>query len=443
MKILHAADLHIDSPLRGLDRYEGAPVDQLRGATRKALTNLVDLALHEHVKLLLLAGDIFDGEWKDYSTGLFFAKEMARLRDAKIPVVAVRGNHDAASSVVKALRLPDNVKMLSFREPESFELRFTTGTGTGIVVHGQSFPQRVTTTDLALSYPPRIPGLFNIGLLHTSIDGRTGHEPYAPTSIETMRMKGYDYWALGHVHAREIVSTDPYIVYPGNLQGRHARETGAKGATLITVGDGNAIESVEHRVLDVLRWDVITIDASSAEDVHDVADMVKQELVLRGTELDDRILAARIIVTGSTRAHSAIVRDTDRFTNELRAAAIDGLGDNAWLEKIIIRTSAKIDLERVREEASAVGHLARRLIEIREDPKALAELGLEVFGEIDKRLPLEMREEPNALDLTDLSMLREMIDDVERVLIPRLLETTAPNSSSSSSSSSSNSTREK
>lgn len=420
MKILHAADLHIDSPLRGLDRYEGAPVDQLRGATRKALTNLIDLALHEHVQVLLLAGDIFDGEWKDYSTGLFFAKEMARLRDAKIPVVAVRGNHDAASSVVKALRLPDNVRMLSFREPESFELR--TAEGAGVVVHGQSFPQRVTTADLAAAYPPRLPGLFNIGLLHTSIDGRTGHEPYAPTSIETMRQKGYDYWALGHVHAREIVSTDPYIVYPGNLQGRHAKETGPKGATLITVGEGNAVESVEHRVLDVLRWDVITIDASSANDVHDVADIVKQELVLRGAELDDRILAARIIVTGSTRAHSAIIRDTDRFVSELRAAAIDGLGDNAWLEKIIVRTSAMIDLERVRDEASAVGHLARRLVEIREDPKALTALGLEVFGEIDKRLPLEIREEPNALDLTDLSTLREMIDDVERVLIPRLLE---------------------
>ena len=100
MRILHAADLHIDSPLRGLDRYPGAPVERLRGATRRALENLVSLAVEERVDLLLLAGDVFDGTWKDYSPGLFFSAQMARLREAEIPVVLVRGNHDAASSVV-------------------------------------------------------------------------------------------------------------------------------------------------------------------------------------------------------------------------------------------------------------------------------------------------------------------------------------------------------
>src|SRR5688572_17676287 len=99
MKFVHAADLHIDSPLRGLERYEGAPVDVVRGATRRALENLVDLCVSEGAAFLLLAGDMFDGDWRDYGTGLYFVSQMVRLRQAQIPVYLVRGNHDAASQV--------------------------------------------------------------------------------------------------------------------------------------------------------------------------------------------------------------------------------------------------------------------------------------------------------------------------------------------------------
>ncbi len=415
MKLVHAADLHIDSPLRGLERYEGAPASRLRSATRDALENLIALCLDERADALLLAGDIFDGGWKDYSTGLFFAVQMAKLREAGIPVVIVRGNHDAASSVVKALRFPDNVRELSSRKPESIEL-----SNVGLCVHGQGFAQRVVTDDLAAQYPARRDGLFNVGLLHTSIDGREGHEPYAPTSIEAMRAKGYDYWALGHVHTREVVSRDPFIAYPGNLQGRSVRETGPKGASLVTVEDGR-VQSVEHRHLDVVRWEHVTVDASNATDAMDVVDLACAALEKRAEEAEGRVLCARVVVMGSSEANGSLRRDVQRFRNELCAATLDSLGDSAWIEKVVIETRSVLDFARLRDEASAVGHLARRIASIGEDSDELRELGA-VLSELDKKLPAEIREGEGALRLAEPDTLRAILADVEQMILPRLLE---------------------
>ena len=145
MKFVHAADLHLDSPLAGLSKYEGAPVEQIRGATRRALENLVKLCLSEQVELLLIAGDLYDGDWRDYSTGLFFAKQMAALRAGNVRVVWIRGNHDAASKLTAHLSLPDNVRELSHKKPESFVLEQL-----GVAVHGQGFDTREETSDLSL-----------------------------------------------------------------------------------------------------------------------------------------------------------------------------------------------------------------------------------------------------------------------------------------------------
>src|SRR3972149_5708623 len=249
-RFLHAADVHLDSPLCGLERYEGAPVQEVRGATRQALAALADCAVKEKVAFVLIAGDLYDGDWRDYGTGLVFVREMVRLREADIPVFVIAGNHDAQSQITKALRLPENVRLFPAEEP-----RTVVDEDRGIAVHGQSFATRAVTEDLSVRYPDPVSGLFNVGLLHTSADGREGHEPYAPSRPEALALKGYDYWALGHVHKREILHRDPWVVFCGNLQGRHIKETGPKGCTIVTVDSGK-VTTVDHRALDVLRWAV-------------------------------------------------------------------------------------------------------------------------------------------------------------------------------------------
>src|SRR5262249_4406166 len=169
-KFLHPAAIHLDSPLLGLDRYEGAPAAECRGATRRALENLVRLAVEERVAFVLIVGDLYDGDWPDYNTGLFFSAQMARLRDAGIGAYLVRGNHDAANRMTRDLRPLDNVTFLSDRAPETVTLD-----GVGVALHGQSYPRSAVEENLARAYPGRVPGLFNIGLLHTGVEGREGH----------------------------------------------------------------------------------------------------------------------------------------------------------------------------------------------------------------------------------------------------------------------------
>jgi DNA repair exonuclease SbcCD nuclease subunit len=414
MRFVHAADLHIDSPLRGLDRYPGAPAEQIRGATRRALENLVGLCLAEEVDLLLLSGDIYDGDWRDYSTGLFFASQLSRLRARDVKVVLLDGNHDAESHITRHLDLPENTRRLDVRRPESVVFEQL-----GVAVHGQGFAKRAVTDDLAARYPDAFPGLFNIGMLHSCLSGREGHDNYAPCNLNTLVGKGYEYWALGHVHTREVLSEAPYIAFPGNLQGRHARETGEKGALLVTVDDGR-LTSVEHRPLDVVRWVVCEVDVAPAESADDVMDLARDQLGRRVAEADGRTVAARVALCGATPAHAALRADFERWTGQIRAIASDVGGGSLWIERVRYRTQAPVEVGALEERDDAIGQLTRSLRALRDDEARLTDL-LREFATLRNKLPAEAREGEDALRLDDPAFLREALDDVEQTLISRLL----------------------
>ena len=411
-KLMHAADLHLDSPLRGLERYPGAPADRIRGATRRAFQELVNVCREEAVRVLLIAGDLFDGDWQDYSSGLFFVAELARLREAGVRVVWIRGNHDAASRIRKRLNLPDNVTELGVRRPETLALE-----GLDLAIHGQGYASPDVREDIAARYPRPVPGVLNIGLLHTALSGRPGHEPYAPCRAEALIDRGYDYWALGHVHQREIVARSPWIIFPGNLQGRHARETGAKGATLITVEDGRIVE-VEARALDVVRWDAVEVDVSRARNGGDALDLVRARLEPALKAAEGRVLSARVRLIGMSEAHSLLSRDRQHFIEEVRALMLELAGDELWLERLELSTAPVIDLAVLRKRDDPLGQLAAALFRLRDDPEALIALGAEL-DELRAKLPHELGEGPEPFDLGPTTV-RALLDDVERLLLSRL-----------------------
>lgn len=356
MKIVHAADLHLDSPLRGLCAYEGAPTQEVRLATRRALGSLVDLCLEEGASLLLIAGDLYDGDFRDYSTALAFTDQMSRLKEGGTRVVWLRGNHDAQNRITKHLRAAPHVKELQVAAPETFVAE-----DLGIAVHGQGYRDRDTVDNLALGYPAPLSGLLNIGLLHTALDGRQGHAPYAPCTLSQLLARGYDYWALGHVHQREVLSEEPWVVFPGNLQGRHIRETGPKGATLIHIEAGR-ITRVEPRTLDHVRFHLIEVDASPYQKLTEVLDHLARVLRSAREEAEGRVVAARVRVVGATAAHSELSREREHLLQELRAVAVDQ-GD-LFLERLDVATVGQLSVESLTERKDALGDLFRALADM-------------------------------------------------------------------------------
>lgn len=385
LRFLHAADIHLDSPLRGLEQYPGAPVDEIRSAARRAFENLVSMAIAEKVDFVLIAGDVYDGDWKDFQTGLFFIQQVTRLAQESIPVYLIRGNHDAGNRMTKSLRLPPNVHVFSETRPETIHL-----SELGVAIHGQSYPTVSVTKDLAFHYPEAVPGCFNIGLLHTSLTGREGHENYSPCSVETLITKGYDYWALGHIHQREIVHESPVIAFSGNIQGRHVKETGAKGCFLVTV-DAAQPPKPQFIALDVLRWEQASIDLTDTVTENEVMQKVSEEFRSLLQSSDDRFLALRLRIFGRTALHRDFAAREDSWVQELRALAIRESDSQIWIEKIKFATEEPV--QQSLEEATydeAIGELELLVGTIRNQPSMLTELGFDLT-DLLKKLPSEVR----------------------------------------------------
>jgi DNA repair protein SbcD/Mre11 len=327
ISFLHAADLHLDSPLKMLEQYEGAPVESLRLATRRGLTRLVDLALERKVDFVLLAGDIYDGDWKDFNTGLFFVREMGRLSDARIPVVLIAGNHDAANKMTRQLRLPTGVQMLSAEMPTTILWE-----DLGVAVHGQSFASAAITDDLSKRYPLPTKGLFNIGLLHTCAEGREGHDRYAPCSINDLSRKGYDYWALGHIHRREVLLEDPFIVFPGNTQGRSIRETGPKGCLHVRISTTGTPEA-EFVPLHVAQWEHLRVPVGPIDTMDTILERFEEILLQSIPPHPDVSLVARVTLEGNGLPDQAWPR-MDEWTSEIRSLATARTDGSAWIESV-------------------------------------------------------------------------------------------------------------
>lgn len=410
-KFIHAADIHLDSPLRGLSAYENAPAARLRNASRDAFKELVTKAIDEQVSFVVIAGDLYDGDWRDYNTGIFFVGQMGRLAKAGIRVFLLHGNHDAESEITKKLTLPSNVTVFSSRSAHVYHIDEYK-----VALHGQSFASRSVTENLASTYKSKVSGHYNIGVLHTALEGYTAHPNYAPCTVEELHGKGYDYWALGHVHEYQHWTGASTIVFPGNLQGRHVRETGRKGAVTVTVDDsGHSL--VERLHLDVLRWEVLKVDISGCATLDDITHKVGAGLTGL-LEADNVPRAVRVVLEGKTRLHSALAANPPLLRAQVLAQAEAINPELLWIEKVKQATTA-LEAPVLGEYREALSELKAIFAEAATDPEFLEHLQQQLQPFLNK-ISEEVDDEVPLLELARNKQYTKLVEEVAPGLIGQL-----------------------
>ena len=296
-------------------------------ATRGALEQIVNLCLEEDIHALLIAGDLYDRDLHSMKTAAFLTAQLERLNAAAIPVFIIRGNHDAESRITKELDLPPNVHV------------FTGHGGThrleehGVAVHGVSFAKPQAPESLLPKYPAPVAGCFNIGLLHTSLAGSEGHDTYAPCSVTDLKNHGYDYWALGHIHKRQVHSEAPHIVMPGMPQGRDIGESGTKTVTLVSVSDGTV--TLEERRTSQVEFNRLSCALEGVGEWRDMLAKITAAIKEAVSQAAGNSIL-RVELTGQTPLAWRVRRDMDLLSAQIREAARNtgGAIETVWIEKV-------------------------------------------------------------------------------------------------------------
>lgn len=409
-RFVHAADIHLDSPLRSLAMRDADLAAMIGNATRQAFKHIIKLCLDERVDALLLSGDLYDGEQTSMKTARFLAEQVRRLHEAGIRVFVIRGNHDALSKITKELTFPEEIKIFGGRAEA-----VTIERGKGdfpVAIHGISFAQPHAPESLLPKFRPPHDGTINIALLHTSLGGSPEHDAYAPCSEADLHASGFHYWALGHVHKRSVATGASTIVMPGMPQGRDINEAGAKSVSLVTIADDRSIH-IEERVTSVAQFERVAVDLGGVGEWREAVGRIAGALERARGAVASEHLVARLQLSGATPLAWRLRRDIDLMKSEAddRAAVLG----RCWVEKV--------DINRVASPAAAAAQPAdpvaelRRLIadEIVPSEHFRAEVAT-IVDELISQLPQELRsllgkDEPSqAAALVGLS--RDGVEDV-------------------------------
>jgi len=357
---VHAADLHLDTPFRGIGRAAEYVSEALRDASLEAFDRLVELAIDRDVAFVLLAGDIYDGPERGVRAQLRFYRGLERLNDASIYSFVVHGNHDPLLTGWSAIRdtWPDLVKVFGHDRVDQFVIE-KDGEPFAIV-HGISFSQRAEMENLALRYRRSEMQCFQVGMLHCNVGGNVEHDPYAPCTLADLKRANLDYWALGHIHTRQILSEGhPWVVYPGNLQGRGPGpgELGEKGAFVVEV-DGRTAHTPEFVPLDVVRFERLALDVGQISDLPELERALQDKAGQLQGSLGGRSMILKPVLTGSGPLHADLAREgtLNGLLQDLRDEAGEGV-PFLWWEPIVDQTRAALDFQSIRRRGDFAGEL--------------------------------------------------------------------------------------
>ncbi len=415
VRFVHAADLHLDSPFRGLREVEPAIGAELREATFAAYDKIIDLCLAERVDALLVAGDIYDARDRSLRAQLRFRDGLQRLADAGIRSFVCHGNHDPLDGWEAQIDMPEGCRRFG-SEVEAAPL--DPNEPDAVVVYGVSFPQQDVYENLARRFRRDARHLYAIGLLHANVGSDSGHEPYAPCTVEDLERSGMDYWALGHVHTRRVLREhDPVVVYPGNPQGRHRRESGARGVALVDVGNDRQTQ-VQFRDVDVVRWETIVLSIAELSGEQQLLETLDERLDEIATADRHAVVVVRLIGRGAL--HYPLRRgDT---AEDLRARLNDSLRGRdpfVWCAAVEVETAPPFDRAERRQAQDFLADILRLVDEVQagETPPAWLRAPLATLYEQGKPRRYLGRD-----PVTDAELL-QLLDRAEERCVEALLAT--------------------
>ena len=412
LRFIHAADLHLDSPFRGI--RAAAPDNVARAlysATFDSYRNIVDLCMSERVDALLVAGDIYDGADRSLRAQQAFLDGLRSLDAAGIRSFVCHGNHDPLDGWEARLSYPDGCHR--FGSDFTAVPVFPDAPERGLV-YGISYPTRDVYENLVARLGMVDAAAFTIGLLHANVGGNTDHDLYAPCSLDDLVQSGIDYWALGHVHTRQVMrERAPSVVYPGNPQGRHPNEPGARGVYLVEVTDDGSI-SLDFRATDTVRWEQARIDISAMETEQELVDAIEDEMQSLLDGAQGRSIVVRMTLNGRG--------DLNRFLRQPGAVddLLSGVNDQwaerlpfVWCERIQNETAAAIDRDALRSGEDFLAEVLRTADQVRECPATLQDGLAELYQH------RRFRQHLAALTVEEIAAL---LDEAEALAVTLLAE---------------------
>ena len=317
IKFIHCADLHLDSPFQGLTTKEPSLADRFKHATNEAFVKIIDLCLAEKVDFLTIGGDTFDGADRSLCAQILLRDQLERLHKANISVIIVAGNHDPLSDWLTEIRFPKNVHLLAGDKVEKVPIKKDGNVIT--TIYGISYKVRDVKENLSLKFHASEKDSVSIGLLHANVGARKEHAPYSPCTINDLRAGNMDLWLLGHIHTPEVICKDPFILYPGNIQGRHINEDGPRGCYLIKV-DSNYKVSYEFKPVQNILWKQEEINIKKITTSLELVDLLldKCEEELSNLTKDEKGIVIRWKLTGSSSLyHELTMTDKIEETKEI------------------------------------------------------------------------------------------------------------------------------